>query len=87
MSLVQALLRLYGDMGFDLNAGKAEIHALNVLYDRVTEGGVILLDDYGRYEFEELFHAHNAWFTNHGQNVLEQPTGQGLIIKKQIPPK
>ena len=66
----------------DLNAGEAETKALDYLYDRVTNGGVILLDDYGRFEYNQLHCAHNQWFRNKGQSILELPTGQGLVIKR-----
>ena len=66
----------------DLNAGEAETKALDYLYDRVTNGGVILIDDYGRFEHNQLHCAHNQWFLNKGQSILELPTGQGLVIKR-----
>ena len=67
----------------DLNAGEAETKALDYLYDRVTNGGVILIDDYGRFEHNQLHCAHNQWFLNKGQSILELPTGQGLVIKRK----
>ena len=66
----------------DLNAGIAETKALDILYERVEKNGVILLDDYGRFEHMELFNAHNEWFKKYNQTILELPTGQGLVIKQ-----
>ena len=66
----------------DLNAGIAETKALDILYERVEKNGIILLDDYGRFEHMELFNAHNEWFKKNNQSILELPTGQGLVIKK-----
>lgn len=66
----------------DLNAGIAETKALDILYDRVEKNGIILLDDYGRFEHMELFNAHNEWFKKYNQTILELPTGQGLVIKQ-----
>ena len=68
----------------DLNAGEAEIKALDTLFDRVNEGGIILLDDYGRLEHNQLFSNHNDWFANKGYRILELPTGQGMVIKRKI---
>ncbi len=66
----------------DMNAGAAEVAALDVLFDRVVDGGLVLLDDFGRFENAELHAALNAWFDGHGHSVLEMPTGQGLVIKR-----
>ncbi|MBL41173.1 MAG: methyltransferase [Rhodospirillaceae bacterium] len=68
----------------DLNAGDAETKALDILFERVTEGGIILLDDYGRLEHNELFVTHNKWFSKKGYRVLEIPTGQGMVIKRKM---
>ncbi len=65
----------------DLNCHSAELAALARLYDRIPDGGVILLDDYGRSEFEPMYNAYQAWAREAGQRILEMPTGQGLIIK------
>ncbi|NQV81246.1 MAG: class I SAM-dependent methyltransferase [Alphaproteobacteria bacterium] len=66
----------------DMNCAGAEIAALEFFYDRVTNGGVILLDDYGRTEFVGLFEAYEAWFGAHDQRILELPTGQGMVVKR-----
>jgi len=68
----------------DMNCAEAEIAALEFFYDRIPEGGVILLDDYGRSEYEPMFDAYQAWFGAHSQRILELPTGQGLIIKRTV---
>ena len=67
----------------DLNAGLAETKALDLLYDRIPEGGIILIDDYGRFENSELFFAHKIWFAKHRQAILDLPTGQGLVVKSE----
>ena len=66
----------------DMNAGAAEVGALEVLFDRVVDGGLVLMDDYGRRENAELHHALNTWMTAHAHPILELPTGQGLVIKR-----
>ena len=38
----------------DMNAAAAEVGALDALFERVCDGGIILMDDYGRYEYAEL---------------------------------
>lgn len=66
----------------DMNSGAAEVGALEVLFDQVADSGLILMDDYGRHENFELHHALDGWMTAHGHMVLELPTGQGLVIKR-----
>lgn len=66
----------------DMNAGAAEVAALDALFDRVVEGGFVLLDDFGRFETSELHHGLEEWLNAHGHSVLELPTGQGLVIKR-----
>ncbi|MDZ4762508.1 MAG: TylF/MycF/NovP-related O-methyltransferase [Alphaproteobacteria bacterium] len=66
----------------DMNSPGPEIGALNVLYDRISPGGVIILDDYGWKLFRMQKAAADAWFAERGHTVLEMPTGQGLVVKR-----
>ena len=66
----------------DLNAAQAEIAAIDMLYDRVSSGGIILLDDFGRFEHRHLCAEHIKWWGERGYAILELPTGQGLIVKR-----
>lgn len=66
----------------DMNAGAAEIGALEVLFERMTPGGIVLMDDFGRVENRELHLLLLQWMEGHGHPVLELPTGQGLVIKR-----
>jgi len=66
----------------DLNSGPAEVAVLDQIFDRVTPGGLILLDDYGRQEHTALHTAHAHWFGQRGYMPLELPTGQGLVVRR-----
>ncbi len=66
----------------DLNAAKAEIAALEYLFDRVTPGGLIILDDYGHKLHYAQHVAELEWMEARGHAILELPTGQGLIVKQ-----
>ncbi|MGL5446675.1 MAG: class I SAM-dependent methyltransferase [Rhabdaerophilum sp.] len=68
-------------MHLDLNNVDAEIGALEVLFDRIVPGGVIVLDDYGWLGYRPQRLAEEPWFAARGCHVLELPTGQGLVIK------
>lgn len=65
----------------DMNSEKAEIQALEHLFDRVTPGGYIVFDDFGwSCNFNQMT-AELAFMKERGHNILELPTGQGLVIK------
>ncbi len=69
-------------MHIDMNAVYPEIEALNFFYNKVSKGGVILLDDYG----QSALHIHQKKAFDElaeslGVKILSLPTGQGIIIK------
>ena len=65
----------------DLNNAEAEISALEVLFDRVSPGGIVILDDFGWLAYERQRSAETAWFAKRGYPILELPTGQGLVVR------
>jgi len=66
----------------DLNSHQAELGALEALFDRVTPGGMIVLDDYGWQWYRAQKDAEDAFMRQRGYAVLELPTGQGLVVKR-----
>jgi len=74
-----------GDVGFlhvDLNSPRAEIAVLERLFDRVVPGGVIVFDDYGWKMFRRQKEAEDVFMAARGYQILELPTGQGMVIKR-----
>ncbi|HEX5380548.1 MAG TPA: TylF/MycF/NovP-related O-methyltransferase [Phenylobacterium sp.] len=69
-------------MHLDLNNAEAEIGALEVLWDRILPGGVLVLDDFGWLAYSKQHWAETAWLRERGHFILEMPTGQGLVIKQ-----
>lgn len=69
-------------MHIDLNNAHAEIGALEVLFDRMVPGSVLILDDYGWLGYRAQKEAEDPWFEKRGYKVLEIPTGQGIVIKR-----
>lgn len=65
----------------DLNNAEAEIGALHLLWDRISPGGTVVLDDYGWFAYRAQKFAEDSFFAERGYSVLELPTGQGLVIK------
>jgi hypothetical protein len=66
----------------DLNNVAAEIASLDLLFDRVSPGGLILFDDYLWANARAQYDAETAWFEARGEQILPLPTGQGLYIKR-----
>ena len=68
-------------MHLDMNNADAEVGALEVLFDRMVPGAVLILDDYGWLAYRAQKLAEDPWFAKYGYRVLEMPTGQGMLIK------
>ena len=69
-------------VSMDLNNAFSEIKCIELIWDRISKNGIILLDDYA---YDEDFRAQKeAWdyfAKERNFEVLTLPTGQGLIIK------
>lgn len=64
----------------DMNNADAEIGALAALFDKMSPGSLILLDDYGWIHYRDQKLAHDEFFAAHGLRPVELPTGQGLVL-------
>ena len=65
----------------DMNAARAELMALEKLFDRISPGGIIVLDDYGWLIHRAQTTALREFFASRDHAVLELPTGQGMVVK------
>ena len=68
-------------LSVDLNGVDAEIGCLDLLWDRISVGGMIILDDYGFPGCNPQKVAHDHFFTSKNKLILTSPTGQGIVIK------
>lgn len=68
-------------LSIDLNSYKPEIECMEVLWDKIVPGGIIVLDDYGFPGCESQLYHHNEFIEKKNKKILTLPTGQGLIIK------
>ncbi|WP_017326476.1 TylF/MycF/NovP-related O-methyltransferase [Synechococcus sp. PCC 7336] len=66
----------------DMNSSKSEIAALEVLFDRMSSGSAIVFDDYGWSGYVRQKLAEDAFMGDRGLDILELPTGQGLLLVK-----
>lgn len=67
----------------DLNNVEGEVAVLERLFDRVSPGGIIVLDDYewaGVYRPQKQ--AEDQWFDRRKYRIFPLPTGQGIILKR-----
>jgi O-methyltransferase len=71
-----------GLLHIDLNSPRAEIAVLERLFDRVLPGGVVVFDDYGWQMFRRQKEAEDDFMRRRNHDILELPTGQGLVIKR-----
>jgi O-methyltransferase len=68
-------------LSIDMNTREPEIAAAQCCWERMTSGGVIVLDDYGWPKHLEQKLAFDEFARQRGVAVLALPTGQGLIFK------
>lgn len=68
-------------LSIDMNNVNPEIAALDYFWDKLSKGGIIVLDDYAYVTYHLQYEAHNNWAKQKGIKILSLPTGQGLIIK------
>ena len=66
----------------DLNHAEPEVATLKELWPRITDGGIIILDDYAWLGRERQYIAMNKLSKEFGFSILTTPTGQGIIIKQ-----
>ncbi|HEX6958962.1 MAG TPA: TylF/MycF/NovP-related O-methyltransferase [Ferrovibrio sp.] len=66
----------------DLNVAAPELAALEIIYERMVPGGMIVFDDFGFRRYRDSHDAEMGFFRARGDVVWESPTGQGLFIKR-----
>jgi len=64
----------------DLNHAESEQKVLNYLQDKFNNGCLILLDDFGGPGGEGQAKVHIDFFEKNNRDILQLPTGQGLVI-------
>jgi hypothetical protein len=69
-------------MHIDMNSATPEIGALELLFERVSLGAIVIFDDYGWFLHKKQKDAEDRFMAPRGQEILELPTGQGLLIKR-----
>jgi hypothetical protein len=65
----------------DMNHGETEAFALELLWERLSQGAVVLMDDYCFAECDEQRDILNITIQKYSMSVLNTPTGQGIMFK------
>lgn len=81
-SFAQGLPEKVAFAQLDLNVAAPELAALEIIYDRIVPGGIIVFDDFGFRRYRDSHDAEMAFFRARGDVLWESPTGQGLFIKR-----
>ncbi len=61
----------------DMNSAKPERAAFEYFWEKLSAGGLVLLDDYAGYGYEALAKAIDDAAGARGAEVLSLPTGKG----------
>ena len=65
----------------DLNAPEIETQCLEILWDKILPGGIVLIDDYAYSGFEYTNKLFNEFAQEVGVSILTTASGQGIIVK------
>lgn len=78
---VTALPERIGFCQIDLNNAEAEGYIFPLIYERLQAGSIVVFDDYGFRRYRESALTHQR-FLEGKEQVLELPTGQGLLVRQ-----
>ena len=68
-------------LSIDMNIVLPELAAIEFFWDRLTPGGIVLLDDYGWATHAAQRAVFDAFALEHDAMILSVPTGQGIMIR------
>lgn len=71
-------------LSIDLNCVEPEIAAIEFFWCKLVPGAIVILDDYGFTRHHAQKKAFQGWSRRTGIEILDLPTGQGLIFKPLV---
>jgi hypothetical protein len=80
-TLAQVTASQVAYLHLDMNCAPPEVAAADHFWERLSPGGIVLLDDYGYYGFSPQKEAFDAFARRRDIAICSLPTGQGLILK------
>jgi hypothetical protein len=66
----------------DMNCAPPELAAIEYFWNRLVQGAIVLLDDYGCFSHDLQKRAMDGFAAERAVRILSLPTGQGIIIKQ-----
>ena len=80
-SLADAEIDRIAYLSIDLNNADGEIATIERLWQKLSRGAIVVIDDYAFTGYEAQFRAWNAFAQKQSSMILTVPTGQGILIK------
>ncbi len=80
-TLAQVAAERVAYLSIDMNIALPEIAAAEYFWPLLSQGGIVLLDDYNWMAHVNQKRAFDAFAAARGLRVLGLPTGQGILIK------
>lgn len=77
---VESDIKKISFLSIDLNDGRPERQVLEILYERIVEGGIIYFDDYG-WNYPLLRKLVNEFFEDKNETLLHFACGSSIVIK------
>jgi O-methyltransferase len=80
-SLASADLDRIAYLSVDLNSAAGERAVIDALWERLSPGAVVLIDDYAFKGHDQQYDMWNGFAHEHGRMIATLPTGQGLLLR------
>jgi O-methyltransferase len=68
-------------LSIDLNSATYEMQVIGRLWEQLSQGAVVVVDDYGFINCKDQYEAWNDFAKKVGHPIFYLPTGQGMIFK------
>ncbi|HEX4229460.1 MAG TPA: TylF/MycF/NovP-related O-methyltransferase [Bryobacteraceae bacterium] len=66
----------------DMNCAPPELAAIEYFWEKLVQGAIVLLDDYGCFSHDIQKRAIDGFAAERAVRILSLPTGQGIMIKQ-----
>lgn len=80
-SLASADLDRIAYLSVDLNSAAGERAVIDALWERLSPGAVVLIDDYAFKGHDQQYDMWNGFAAEYGRMIATLPTGQGLLLR------
>ncbi len=81
-TLTDVLIEKVSYLSIDMNIEKPERAAIEFFWPKLSQGAIVILDDYGFEGYERQHESMDEFAESVGTPILTLPTGQGLMLKR-----